>query len=66
MKNFNVTLRFQFPSWDEKGGITYFDVPALSKSEAIKRARSTAEIDGHLTTGKGRYWFVATECEGAR
>lgn len=51
---FQVTIRFQFPAWDEVRGIEY-EIEASSKSEAIKRARYEARRDGHLPcTGKGR------------
>lgn len=58
---YNVTIRFQYPAWDEKDGIVYPDVPARSKSEAIAYVRSQARGDGHTGTGKGRYTFTAEE-----
>lgn len=58
MTEFTVTLRFQYPAWDEKDGIPYV-VDGKSKSDAIKSARRMADRDGHLMTGKGRYWFTA-------
>lgn len=58
---FNVTLRFQFPAWDEVNGITYYDISARTKAEAIKIARREAYNDGHVGTGgKGRVSFSAT------
>lgn len=59
-KNFTVTMRFQFPAWDEKDGIA-FELQAKSKAEAIKHARRLADHDGHLCGGKGRVSFKATE-----
>ncbi len=59
---FNVTIRFQYPAYDEKFGITYFDIDARSKSEAIRFARREALNDGHVGTGgKGRVTFTAVE-----
>jgi hypothetical protein len=58
-KNYTVTLRFQFPAWDEKDGYTY-EVLGKSKSDAIKSAKRLAEDDGH-TCGKGRRTFTAQE-----
>lgn len=56
---FQVTLRFQFPAWDEVDGITY-EIEANSKAEAIDRARREARRDGHTpATGKGRATFSA-------
>ena len=56
---YDVTLHFQFPAWDEVGGIVYPDVLARSKAEAVDRARSMARSDGHAASGRGRYWFRA-------
>ena len=53
-----VTLRFQFPAWDETNGMPY-EVDARSKSEAIRMVRTLAFKDGHVGRGKGRYWFTA-------
>lgn len=57
---FIVTLRFQFPAWDEKHGIQ-FRTSGASRSEAISRARRQAYDDGHLCGGKGRVTFSARE-----
>lgn len=59
-KRFSVVMRFQFPSWDEVDGIVY-EVAARTKAEANKIARRMAENDGHAMSGKGCYWFTATE-----
>ncbi len=60
-KRFNVLLTFQYPAWDEVDGIPYDDIPATSKRDAIKSARRNAERDGHAISGRGRYYFTATE-----
>lgn len=61
---FAVTLRFQYPAWDEKNGIVYDDILARSKAEAIKYARQMARNDGHTGTGgKGNCYFSAAEQE---
>ena len=57
-----VTLRFQYPAWDEVDGIPY-QIEARSKSEAINRARRQARDDGHLYGGKGRVSFKAVPVE---
>jgi hypothetical protein len=64
-KNYTVTIRFQFPAWDEVDGIPYTNIEAPSKSEAIKQVRRTAWDDGHtaMAKGKGRITFTATETE---
>ena len=61
-KNYTVTMRFQFPSWDEKEGIQ-FEEQARCKADAVKYARRKADYDGHLCGGKGRVSFKAEECE---
>lgn len=56
-----VTMRFQYPAWDEKAGITY-RVSARSKREANAKARRQAENDGHAgpwVKDKGRITFSA-------
>lgn len=61
MAEYLVTLRFQYPAWDEANGIAIY-VTADSKAEAIDRARRDARRDGHTpATGKGRATFTATE-----
>ncbi len=59
-ERFDVVLHFQFPAWDEVGGIAYEDISARSKAEAISIARGMARSDGHTQSGKGRYWFTAS------
>ncbi|MBP8275284.1 MAG: hypothetical protein KAX55_00125 [Propionivibrio sp.] len=56
-----VTLRFQYPAWDEAAGILYQDIRAASKAEANAIVRRMADNDGHLQGGKGRVTFTATE-----
>jgi hypothetical protein len=57
----NVTLKFQYPSWDEVGGIEYQDIVASGKAEANSIVRRRASNDGHLAGGKGRATFTAIE-----
>jgi len=65
MTEYEVTMTFQYPAWDEKGGIPFY-VTATSKSDAIKKARYQAVAGGHIVGAKkGRYWFKAvptSEC----
>ena len=59
METYEVRLTFRYPAWDEKHGIPY-EVQADSKSEAIRKARSEAERDGHVPCrGKGKATFTA-------
>jgi len=61
MTEYRVTLRFQFPAWNEKSGIPFL-VHARNKSEAIKYAKRQAERDGHIgghAAGSGRASFKA-------
>lgn len=60
MQTYTVTLRYQYPAWDEKLGIPY-EVEATSKADAIRQARALAYNDGHVMTGKGRITFKAIE-----
>lgn len=60
-KLWNVTMRFEFPAWDERDGYVYRDIPAATKSEANQKARRMAELDGHAIGGRGRYYFTAEE-----
>ncbi len=61
LKAFDVVMHFEYPAWDEVGGISYPGIHAKSKAQANKLARSEAERDGHAIGGRGRYWFTATE-----
>lgn len=63
-KNYIVTLRKQFPAWDEVNGIE-FEVTAQSKADAIYSARRLASDAGHTGSNIGRYWFKAVEVEGS-
>jgi len=63
MKNYIVTIRFQFPAWDEKKGLHY-EVTASTKAAAITKVRRLSEIDGHTGvsgSGKGRASFKAEQ-----
>jgi hypothetical protein len=64
MKHYIVTLRYQFPAWDERDGLPY-EVDADSKAQAIQIARREAEHDGNAGTGvlKGRQSWKAVEDE---
>lgn len=61
LMDWNVTMRFQHPAWDEKDGIEYRGITARSKSEANKIAASRARDDGHACSNRGRYTFTAVE-----
>lgn len=52
-KTYIVTIRFQYPAWDEVDGIEYAGILAASKSEAIAKVRKMARHDGHLGRVKG-------------
>ena len=57
---YNVTLRFQFPAYDERDGVPFDGIIAATKSEAIKKARREAAHRGYLgEVGKGRATFKA-------
>jgi hypothetical protein len=60
MTNYIVTMRFQFPAWDEKDGIE-FEVSAANKREANAKGRRQAKDAGHARANRGLYWFKATE-----
>jgi len=59
-RRYTVTLRFQYPAWDEKDGINY-EFIAYNKREANAKARKEAERDGHIGKNRGKYWFTAIE-----
>lgn len=59
-KVYTITIRFQYPAWDEVDGIEYAGIVAGSKSEAIAKVRKMALHDGHLGRAKGRAWLTAT------
>jgi len=65
MNEYVVTIRFQFPAYDEKNGIRYREVYAKSKADAIASIRRKARNDGHTGAGagKGRATFTAEEVE---
>lgn len=58
-----VTMRFAWPAWDEVDGILFGPIAATGKADAIRQARKMAAQDGHACTGKGRYWFTASQQE---
>lgn len=57
--NWNVTMRFACPAWDEVDGIVFAGIQADCKSDAVKQTRKQADSDGHTSRGRGRYWFTA-------
>lgn len=57
---FTVTVKKQFPAWDEVNGIVYC-VDARNKAEATKDVRRKAVNDGHVGFGQGRYTVSAVE-----
>jgi hypothetical protein len=61
---YTVTVRFQFPAWDERDGIS-IEVQADSKRSAIREGKRILARDGHTgpTVGKGRQTFSATPLE---
>ena len=63
LSRWRVTMRFQWPAWDEADGIVYQDILAESKSAAIRSVRKLAASDGHAIGGRGRYWFSAAKYE---
>lgn len=65
MNSFRVTIRYQFPDWNETDGIGYV-VDAASKSDAIKQVRRQATRDGHIgnVVGKGRITVSAVLLTG--
>lgn len=63
VKQWVVTMRFEYPAWDEKDGIVYQGIPARTRSEANRAAKRLASGVGHACSGRGRYWFTAVEQE---
>lgn len=39
VKQWVVTMRFEYPAWDEKDGIVYQGIPARTRSEANRAAK---------------------------
>lgn len=62
-KEWNITMRFQYPAWDEKDGIEYRGISARSRSEANRIAARQARNDGHACGHRGRYTFTAVESD---
>lgn len=60
-KTFDVTMRFQYPAWDEVDGVLYRGIIASTKREANDKARSLANTSDLLGWGKGRVTFTAVE-----
>jgi|TARA_R110000772_G_scaffold21728_1_gene59442 hypothetical protein len=59
MTTYTVTIKKQFPAWDENEGLGYYGVEAESKSAAIKIIRNQARWDGNTGPGQGRQTFSA-------
>lgn len=63
MNTYRVTIRFQFPAWNERDGIPY-TMTAKSKAKAISYVRRQARDDGHIPAiGKGRVTISAKEMD---
>lgn len=62
LTTYTVTLRFEFPAWDEADGLVYRDIVARSRKDANEQVRRMARDDGHIAGGKGRVWLSAEEC----
>ncbi|MBP5947877.1 hypothetical protein [Pseudomonas sp. P9(2020)] len=60
-KTFNVTMRFQYPAWNEIDGVLFEGIEADTKSDANEEARRRASSNELLGWGKGRVTFTATE-----
>ena len=45
MTTYTVTIKKQFPAWDETEGLGYYGVEAKSKSEAINFIREESRWD---------------------
>lgn len=60
-KRFDVTMRFQYPAWDEVDGVLYQGIVADTKREANDVARTLASSNDLLGWGKGRVTFTAQE-----
>ncbi len=60
-RTWKVTMRFQYPAWDEVDGIVFEGIRAVSKATANTAARRIADNDGHLRSGKGHVTFTAQE-----
>lgn len=56
---YTVTARAKHPAWDEHDGITYREVFAKSKADAIKTVRRRHVNNGHV----GVWYFTATGTE---
>ena len=62
-KVYTVTIRKQFPSWDETDGIVYRGIVGVSKREAVETIRARGYNHGHIGQGQGRYWITAVESD---
>lgn len=58
---YTVTVKVQYPNWDEREGFTFPDIVAESKSDAIRKARRHSYTYGIVTGHHGLSWWKATE-----
>jgi hypothetical protein len=62
MKNYAVTLRFQYPAYNERDGLLYH-VKAATRADAIRHVRRIADRDGITGWAKqGRVTITARCC----
>ena len=68
MKTYVVTVRYQFPAWNDKRGIESEPVQANSKKEAIAIARRQLDRYGliGIAVCKGLQWLSAREVDRPR
>jgi len=62
MSTYRVTVRVQYPAWDERDGFI-FHVDATSKRDAIKAARHLNAQGGQVHSQQGLSWWTATPSE---
>lgn len=61
-KTYTVSVKVQYPCWDERDGFTFPDIVADSKAEAIRKARRHNWQYGIVNaTTHGLSWWKATE-----
>lgn len=62
-KRYNVIVTVQYPAWNERDGIVFYDIKAASKADAIKEARRENAIGGQIHREQGRATWRAVEQE---
>jgi hypothetical protein len=60
LKEYRITLRFQYPAWDEKQGVSLGVTSGKSKSDAIRIAKSQHR-DVWDGARQGLIWWKAEE-----